>query len=174
MWLVRSCLWCLNECALWCARLAVLAALTLGAVLWAAHRAPVALPDMAVDGLVAVLDRRAAPAGLTLTLQGAEVALRDGLVPGLLLRGLVLRRVDGTEVMRLDTAEAVFSRNAAIRGHAIPLAMTARGATVTLERNATGAISLRLGNATHKEQTPSKKDALFSLLAFRLAGASAD
>ncbi len=163
MWLVRSCLWCVNGCVLWGVRLAVLAILTLGVAVWAAHRAPVTLPDVAVDGLVAILDRRAAQAGLTVALRGADVALRDGLVPQLMLRGLVLRRADGSDVLRLDAAEAVFSRRAAIRGTVAPRAITARGMTVTLERDATGAITLRMGDTALVDAAPDPATALARL-----------
>lgn len=165
MWFLRSCLWCLNGCVLWCARLAILAVLMLGVAVWAAHRAPVALPDMAVDGLAALLDRRAGRAGLSVGLQGADMALRGGLVPRLVLHGLVLRRADGTTVFALDRAEAVFSRRAAVQGRIAPVAITARGMTVTLERAADGAITLRLGDTALVDAAPDPATALIRLRA---------
>ncbi|MGS4946562.1 hypothetical protein ACVDG3_13855 [Meridianimarinicoccus sp. RP-17] len=154
MWMIRLCLWCAHGCVVWAVRLSLVAALAAGIVVWAAHHAPVALPAAAVAGLEKVLSRRAGRAGLGVTLDGAEMALRGGLVPALSLQGVSVRAQDGPVLMALDRTEVVFSRRAALVGTVAPVAITARGLGLRLDRDAAGRISLRLGDAALVEAAP--------------------
>jgi len=165
MVLVRLCLWCAHGCVVWAVRLSLVAALGAGAAVWSAHRAPVALPAVAVARLEQALDTRAGPAGLSITLGGAEIALRGGLVPALSLRDVAMRAPDGAELVALDRAEMVFSRSRAAVGVVAPVAVTARGLGLRLNRDAEGRISLRLGQAALVQAAPDPATVLDQLQA---------
>jgi len=129
----------------WTLRLTLVAALAVGAVVWASAQGPVTVPDWAAARLETRLSRALADAGLTARVQGVQVALRGG-VPVVIVEGLRLSR-PGEEVLQLDRLEALASAEAALHGRLAPRALRLRGLDIRLSRDNEGRMNLRVDKA---------------------------
>ena len=86
-------------------------------------------------------------AGMQIDFGDVDFTLRHGWRPQLRLRDVVLRDAAGRVVARLADAEASLAMRPLLRGLVQPKRIRLTGAFATLRRDATGALSLSLGDA---------------------------
>lgn len=160
----------------WTLRIVAVVLIGLGALVFAATRAPVALPDWVTGRLAAAIDAGVKGSGFSVSLEGVGVDFRQILAPAFVVDGLKVGDSNGTPLLTLDQITAIVALRRLAAGQIAPTALRARGATLSLGRDAEGRLSLQFGGQTVLKDAPTPSALLDRIRAAldspRLAGLS--
>lgn len=115
---------------------------------WTLSRGPVVFPAWVTDRVIQQIDDKIAQTGLSASMTSLEFHLRGGHTPVVTAQNLALKDASDTTQLLLSNLEAVTAPLSAFREETLVPVVRLSGVHLNVQRDETGALTIKLGNET--------------------------